>query len=757
MAKEDFLPMASAQGRSSTRFFLPQLALGALVIFLGTKTNSIDHRGTGQVIHISLPKLSLAVAAIQDTFQTWNSEESQTFGLKTSPNLSKSIRLAAGQSFLSLMSARSHERAQENVKVAPLARQVPLPVLPVRLAGLVIRQPPPIQREIDSDKNSESLMVAQLGRTEVKVPSFREKIISEFAAEDLRQPTNADRMKLAVEKELKARALEDPNQKRIGSVYVAAPANGLLAASPTQLSGANTFTSQHGTAAPQRGPLTFSPGESAAQYNASFASAQLGGSLVLTGGLALTDSSERILVYREFDGMALERGEVIESEGRFVISPKRLSGRLVAQLRNRKGQVLGQGELNLARFQNVQGSQQIENLKIELHPAVLGAKVGVSSIHSTAERNQLIESARVVMVGEQKPMLSDFQHQWFSESGLAPGSSFIAEASAANHWGTMLVGVAGQEVHAKLFPNAFVEALLNITLGENRKLAQNSGVIWGRVVKQGKELTGAKIEMAGDHRVEPIYFNSLLIPDRFAESTGENGAFAMVWVTPGIQSLRVTYQGQAYPASIVPVSVGRISYVELEIGEVESAPVKIYDAFDSGKDIQALVRLAGDETSEIDVQGQGHLGLPKGNGIMMLEVDAGSLFELSRYTIGRDQRQLRLPMVRHDWIQSLVARRRINLGGDVGVVVGFVANDSFTVSLEAAENSDRDVEVVYFDSMGRPLYGEEGVPGGGFAIFNVSPGLRTITLASRNHSQIYRELMVVDNQYTNIVNLTGIR
>ncbi|MGE0762902.1 MAG: carboxypeptidase-like regulatory domain-containing protein [Bdellovibrionales bacterium] len=703
------------------------------------------------------------MAALEDSVKSWNVQQ-----VGTRPVIQE-IKLNSGASGAAMVEKILRPmvpyeiRMQQWLARIPMGGRIRMPAVQstafpagqmVALQGMTIRQPEPAQPIAISPVQPVTAKI-QLprrewneGATELS-SNQRDRLVAQLSEQNWNTATFAEKAKQLIEKE-KGPAPTDQSVRYNGGILVATqvpqppPAVPPLSTSPqTSLPPTPNNVGSHSEPTPGISWAKPDDGQSVR--------ATLSGTIRLAGGLAVTDPGETLVIFREWEGLAVERAQVWMNDGRFEVSTRSLRGRLLGQLRDARGQILGEGEIKLNQLTPRADTDRIDDLMMTLRPVFAGARVDVISVHSYGQQIQTVKTAKVWMMGESQPMKTDEDRRYFSEEGLKKSSTFVAQASAENHWGTIVVGLTGQESRALLFPNKFMEALLNLTIGSGRQVADRSGVIWGRVTKNGQPVTGARVEMAGDHRQQGHYFNAMLLPDRFADATGENGTFAFVEVTPGIQSVRVIYQGQAWPAQIIPVERNHVSYLDFELGTPESVPLEIFDPLDGSQELNGILRWAGDETSEIEVQGRGRLGVPSGPGLVMLEADAGEKFELMRYTISRNTRRLKLPVVRRDWILSLASRKRVNLDAGVGIAVGFGLPEDFTVHLDRTEDSSATPEIVYFNSQGQAMFTDEGVAGGGFIVFNVPTGLRTVTLASKSDRKLFRQVILSSSDAVNLV------
>lgn len=723
--------------------------LAVVITFSGTSIANLDVRGVStRTLVISLPRMSPALAALEDMAKTWS------FEAPKAKLPAAEVKLMSGKSAADIVTSVRIPQVPEFPWLASYLSRIPMggriavkleKAEPIRLVGMVVRQPKVEPAEEKVERPLVALNVRDdsyySGRTEVS-RGEQEQIVRDLKARDWQQPNLSQVAERLIKKE---NVNVNPTAKQLGGILVASPV------SPAPQPASSPVPALPALPGVTRRPDPVASLSWAGPDTGAARRAILSGAIQLSGGLAITDPRQQLVVFRQMEGLNLEKARVWLDEGRFEVAVNSLRGRLLAQLQDGRGRILGAGELRLSQVGLSDASDRVENLLLKVAPVVAGAKVEVLSVHSYDRFEQTVPGAKVWLLGAESTLRADHDSRYFTEGGLHTGSSFIAQATAENHWGTIVVGLAGEETHARLFPNKMMDALLNLTLGENHSLAEGSGVVWGRVVQNGVAVSGATVEMAGDHRNQAHYFNSMLLPDRFAEATGENGTFAFVWVTPGIQSVRVIYKGQSYPVQVIPVERGNVSYLEFEIGHLDAVPFVLADPLDAGKELSAMVRWAGDETSEVDVQGHGNLKVPTGAGLMTVEVDAGELYELTRHTIARNVRRIHLDTVRRDWLMTLVSRKKVNLDSSVGIVVGYKMPDNFTVRLDTRNESSSTPDIVYFDSKGQALFSDEGVAGGGFVIFNVPIGLQTVAISTGSSAAITTEVVVATPEAVNVI------
>jgi hypothetical protein len=214
-------------------------------------------------------------------------------------------------------------------------------------------------------------------------------------------------------------------------------------------------------------------------------------------------------------------------------------------LHGRDGVILGRGRLDLE-----EQFTATDDLKIELSPITSGASVRVSSAYSEGRNRVAVKNALVAFESNGIP-------QPLNEDGLrvdadrTHASTFMVRAQAGKHWPTLAMGVEGDIREVKLYPESMMKSLLDLTTkNDKRGIAEQSGVVWGRILKNGKPVSGVEVELAGQYT--PVYFNQIYLPDNHLTATDANGLFAFLLVRPGVQAVRVRYGGKVYPAQVFP-------------------------------------------------------------------------------------------------------------------------------------------------------------------------------------------------------------
>jgi hypothetical protein len=474
----------------------------------------------------------------------------------------------------------------------------------------------------------------------------------------------------------------------------------------------------------------------------------LHGQLEMTGGLAFVGPETHIVIKRMLDGRTYEKGRIWVSEGRFEIHVKNPVGYLVAELQTRDGRVLGRGEMNLVLLNDIPAKDnKINDIRLSLRPTSEGVAFRTISGYSHDHQRMPIREARVEIENYMEPAKVNDEGV-VTDDSLSKSSSFVARATASQHWASVVVGQANHPQDIRLFSNSLIEALIGLELeGMDKKEAQYGSIVWGQLVKNGSPLEGAQVEMAGSY--EPIYFNEMYLPDKKQTRTSKNGLFAFLKVKPGVQALRVKANGRMYPAQVFPTEEKHVSYAELEVRDKVVSQFKVMDILDLNKPMSARVRLVGaDEIVNID--GEAMVEYALATDPFMVEAEAGVEYEVSRITLTGTPQMIHVPLIRRDWLTQTYETLKIQTVPGRGIVAGFIDDGDYEVEMTGYGRGEN-MQIAYFDSKGQILQSQVGTEGGGFVIFNAPPGLQTVYIHPKNSRETFSEIVVAEPRYIHVV------
>ena len=470
---------------------------------------------------------------------------------------------------------------------------------------------------------------------------------------------------------------------------------------------------------------------------------------VFRGGVAADGRQLKLAIYHVRDGHMVNKAHVFFKQARFDIKIDRPSGYIVGEITNSVGKVLAVGDVNLYDA-NVRSQIPTPGaLNLVLRPYKPGLRLAAMSANTFQKKR--LPKTLLHIEGLAKALKTNPKGV-FVDNSFTPGSSFLMRATHKNHWPTLITGVGNyKKQNFKLFPNKMVEALLNNVLDSRQSIsARKRGVVWGRVMLNGKALQNAQVQMADAPEAVPVYFSGVL-PDKKQTHTTSNGFFAFVNVPQGVASLRVQHKGQLWPADIIEVQPRHVSYVQLQAHSPQHVPVKIFDAF-NGAPVNSRFRVLGLDTDFSSLKGKKVISLIKAQGLMFVEVAQDKAYAPAHHSLPASAKYWHLPRVPIRWLDKIVPQDVRN------VLVGFVPGpdnslDNTPKSRPAGAGSpgtpadpsssegdykvalisspDREgasSRVLYFDAKGQKT--NVGRRGGGFILLDVPLGMQTVALSS---------------------------
>ncbi len=470
------------------------------------------------------------------------------------------------------------------------------------------------------------------------------------------------------------------------------------------------------------------------------------GQLEMAEGLAFLGAGNSIRIARYENGQPQEKGQIWVNQAKYEISVEQSKGFLVAELIEKNGQVLGRGQVSLTDL-NLKDSRMIEDLHIAMRPVATLASLRASSAYSYGRHLLPIKNAKVEIEGY-LPAKEVDHDGLLNNSSLNPSSTFVARASAPDHWPSLIVAQSELTQDVRLLSNSLARALINLNLPRHEiHDAEMQGIVWGRVTRDGNAVAGARVEMAGPNMA--IYLDEQFMPDQKRKSTSKNGLFAFLKVPAGMQSLRVTSDNLTYPAQILVTEQAHVSYADFQLRNDLKTQMDIVDGLNPEKNLQAVVRFLGTE-SELNVPGSGLVRYSVASDPQYLEADAGPDYALTRLTLTGFSNHTLVPMISQSWLRKISAASGILAVPELGTVVGFFENQESTVSMTGYSPFEKP-SILYFDKDGELLQSNQGVVGGGFVILNAPLGMQTVYVQPVNSASTTSTVVLSEPEYVHVL------
>jgi hypothetical protein len=522
-----------------------------------------------------------------------------------------------------------------------------------------------------------------------------------------------------------------------GSNAVATPTTRLAPPAPVAPMAAKSFAAAK-VPAPQGAPYsaaqpTHSPqSEALAQaLNQQGTSRLISGTIDLAEGLALSNPSDEIEVFHEVEGEVQgEPGTVWLRDGRFKIEVENLDGVLVAQLRNAQGEVLGHGQLDLVDVPLVKVQQyRVPNVSLTIKPLRPGFSGHVMSAYSYDHKKVPVAEAPVYVQALATEVSTDTNGEFVHEE-LAPGSATFIEVQHSGYWSSIVFAATNTEAAVTLYPKKMLKAFAEFVRANRPDISfkATSGIIWGRVMTGGQAVAGAQVELLNTPvQTKPIYFNSLMLPDPSLTGTSSNGLYAFVPLESGAHVVQATAGGLLSEPVVSQTAPLHVTTMNIQMKASRRMRIKAFDALNVTQPLSTKLNQYGSgNVSQVGGEGSELFTYAGGANMMVLEADSGAPYTPERFVTDRKQTYLYMPMVRQDWLAKLRASSGDDISG--ASAVGFIQGSaSYTVRLEPG----CDGQVVYFDTNGELLaQASQGVPGGGFAVFGMKPGIWTALISA---------------------------
>ena len=479
----------------------------------------------------------------------------------------------------------------------------------------------------------------------------------------------------------------------------------------------------------------------------------ISGNIEFSDGLALTNPLDRLVVYREVDGEAVEAGAVWVREARYTIFVEETVGHLVGELLTPYGDVIGRGMIDLAKVANGKQAQgrEISGVHLTIKPIIQGVNGRIVIGDAKARTKTGLKDAYISLAGTGITTRTTAEGR-YSVPDLSHGSNVIVRAERPGYWGTIAFVQAGDNSDLELFEDREGSIIHELVKSAKDATKGKAAVVFGRVTYRGKPVAGARVELVTSDGPKAVYFNESMKPDPSLESTSNNGFYVFYPVSEGSHAVQVVWKnGRTLEPLIFPTEVSAVSRVDIEAARDRSAKVKVFDAFRTDYALPAEIAFLGDHRiHSVDQSGVRNLKYAAGPGIMVLEAHSGPAYERTRLVLDRDRNLIYFPMIQTSWLRSIQGTMRVNAIPGRGTIVGFVqGNAPYKVSLSGTDPNS--VKVVYFNNVGEILPTEYGEPGGGFVIFNVEEGFQTVTIQSSGSLKTYSTVSLIERNVVNVI------
>lgn len=464
--------------------------------------------------------------------------------------------------------------------------------------------------------------------------------------------------------------------------------------------------------------------------------ATIRGQFELTDGVAIVDHV--VSLQRIFEGQSIELGQVDLKAGMYQIQVGSFEGELVAEVKDRSGVIIGEDR------QKILGLKQSGTF---FSGPIL--KLGQPSSLAFNPRNvddkKIAENSQVASFYSGHHALKKTTDTYPNVASLSSTVGLITDKSGSNAT-TLSLRLAKDKSETLLFSQKWVNGVVSY-LSEKLQIQYlpESGIIIGRVLQDGKPVTGAQVVVENQPGLEPYYLDQFLIPQANQSVTSANGFFVLPGLQSGAYQISAFIKDRHLGSQLYYVDANVVSYQEiLSTLKTQSILVRAFDAFTS-EPMDAEILMPGREEMLEVPEGTARYRTASEQGLQSLLVrPLNRNYAAYTYLQNTKKDHLHLPFVLDEWLDQLKRSAQIPSTEETAMLIGFVPQGNYDLflSLEAFDRRN----ILYFNAQG--LITPSPVSGGGFIIYNLAAGLQEIILQDKSRDRTYSQVVFAESGKT---------
>ncbi|MCH2533102.1 MAG: hypothetical protein MK008_01515 [Bdellovibrionales bacterium] len=274
-------------------------------------------------------------------------------------------------------------------------------------------------------------------------------------------------------------------------------------------------------------------------------------------------------------------------------------------------------------------------------------------------------------------------------------------------------------------------------LNKRATALETTALIAGKVTYQGKPLSNVKLVVHQGLLEKPVTYFSSSLPNPSLKTTSSSGDFVAATEIDRPAAISVLINDKVVHRRDIPVGLGQVTHVNIEIGPQQNYSYELSSAFDRRPlDADLYIESSGDNYPIIG--GEGRFYNHSSDMAERIYVDMKNSEYISYSTwINSDFKYGDLYSVKKSWFYELTKGAVENFNDYSSIYIGFVNGADYKVSMDSKANST--IKIIYFDSQGNKI--ESGKSDGGFIIVNMPQGQRTIFVEAldlnKSHSQFF--------------------
>jgi hypothetical protein len=453
------------------------------------------------------------------------------------------------------------------------------------------------------------------------------------------------------------------------------------------------------------------------------------GHFELSEGVGIVDHI--VGLRRVFEGQSYELGEVDLNAGMYQIQVGSFEGELVAEIKDQNGLMIGEDR------------QKISGLKRSglffSGPAIkVGQPVTISMNARNVDDRKISASDYTGSLYSGNYSLKKTTDSYPNVASLSSTVGVVIDTSGKNAT-TLSLRTAKDSAETLLFSQKWIDGIKSY-LSEKLQIQYlpQSGIIIGRVLRNGKPMAGAQVVIDNQLGVEPYYLDQFLIPQVAQTTTSANGFFVIPGMNNGHYQISAFINNQHLGSQLYFVEDNIVSYQEiLSTTRLQSVVTRSFDAF-TANELDVDLILPGVDNIFTVTDGFARYRSSTVSGLQEIFVrPVAGAYTPFVYLQNSKKDHLHLPLIRDEFLEALRIQNQIPLLPNTSTFIAFAPNGEFDLHLTVDHFNRK--HIVYFNSKGEAV--PDSVPGGGFIIFNLPAGLQEIILLDRQTDKTFSQVV----------------
>jgi hypothetical protein len=476
-------------------------------------------------------------------------------------------------------------------------------------------------------------------------------------------------------------------------------------------------------------PTAFAKNETK-KTNTAQAGIVIQGSFELREGVGILDHI--VTLTRILDGQTLELGQVDLKAGLYQIIVNSFEGELHAEIKDHNGALIGEDRRELVGLKQAGAIFQGPSLK-------LGKPSSLAFNPRSADENRKRDND-TGMVASFFSGNYDLENPKDDYPNVSRQSSTVGFLHDPKQKiiNTLSLRAAQDNTETVLFSKLWVEGAVSYAAQKLQlQFSQDTGVLVGRVVDDGRPIENVRVVIDDQPGVEIFYLDDFWIPQNDRQGTSKNGYFFIPGLTKG------SYQISAFENSfnknkgsqLFVVDVNALSYQEITYQKIPSMmSLYSYDAFTSQPMSSDLILPGIEDVVSIDEDGQVKYRVNFKSGIQEMMNRPLNRDYVTYTTVRSGNENFNyFPQVQESWLKAISEKAKIEVDLEKNVYIAFTATPEFSITMADASYDSRNV--VYFKSTGEIATGPS--VGGGAVFFNVKEGLQEVVLSENSSQKVH--------------------